>query len=184
MTDAPPAAAPAPRFGLNRNVVVLMAVILVVGTGEELWVRFLPAYLEALGGGVRVGLVVTIGCWLIAVLVLSFLYREGATRPHEPVRMRGVWRSFDARLRRLLVADILARWAEGIPKVFVVIYCTQQLGLSALLFGWLMTVQRATNLVAYLPAIGLGDRPNRKPFVLVTFACFALFPLVLANVAG
>src|SRR5438270_4924250 len=31
-----------------------MAVILVVGTGEELWVRFLPAYLEALGGGVWV----------------------------------------------------------------------------------------------------------------------------------
>ena len=42
------------RFGLNRNVAVLMAVILVVGVGEELWVRFLPAYLEALGGGVWV----------------------------------------------------------------------------------------------------------------------------------
>src|SRR5262245_5844070 len=29
-----------------------MAVILVVGMGAELWVRFLPAYIEALGGGV------------------------------------------------------------------------------------------------------------------------------------
>src|SRR5439155_952221 len=135
-----------------------------------------------LAAGVRVGLVVTIGCCLIAVLVLSFLYRESPARPHEPVRMAGVWRSFDARLRRLLVADILARWAEGIPKVFVVIYCTRNLGLTALLFGWLMTVQRATNLVAYLPAIGLGDRPNRKPFVLATFAFFAVFPLFLANV--
>src|SRR5438876_453951 len=137
MADTPPPAAPAgQRFGLNRNVVVLMAVILVVGTGEELWVRFLPAYLEALGGGVWV--VAAIGCCLVAVLLMTFLCREGPARPHEPIRMRGVWRSFDARLRRLLVADILARWAEGIPKVFVVIYCTQHLGLSALAFGWLM----------------------------------------------
>lgn len=294
------------RLGLNRNVAVLMAVILVVGTGEELWVRFLPAYLEELGGGVwvvaaygtlfnlldavyqypggwaadrlgrrrslilftlaaaagyalylgshwpwvlagtflvmawdtltlpslfsavaedlppakraagfgwqsvvrriptmvapplgglligalglaagvRVGLVATIGCCLVAVLLLSALYREGPTRPHEPVRMAGVWLSFDARLRRLLVADILARWAEGIPKVFVVIYCTRNLGLSALLFGWLMTVQRLTNLVSYLPAIALGGRPNRKPFVLATLVFFALFPLVLANVTS
>src|SRR5262245_29033242 len=301
----PPAASVAHRFGLNRNVAVLMTVILVVGTGEELWARFLPAYIEDLGGGawvvaaygalfnlldsvyqypggwaadrlgrrrslilftlaaafgyflylgahwewviagtflvmawstltlpslfatigdnlppaqraagfgwqsvvrrvptmvapplgglligglglaagVRVGLVVTIGCCLIAVLLLATLYREGPPRPHEPVHMAGVWRSFDARLRRLLVADILARWAEGIPKVFVVIYCTQNLGLSALLFGWLMTVQRTTNLVAYLPAITLGGRPNRKPFVLATLAFFALFPLMLANAA-
>jgi MFS family permease len=56
--------------------------------------------------------------------------------------------------------------------------------LVPLLFGSLMTVQRFTNLVAYLPAIGLGDRPNWKPFVLATFAFFALFPLVLANAGG
>jgi MFS family permease len=302
----PPVVGPAHRFGLNRNIAVLMAVILVVGSGQELWVRFLPAYLEDLGGGVwvvaaygaifnlldsiyqypggwaadrlgrrrslilftlaavagyalylgnhwawvlagtflvmawdtltlpslfsavgdnlppakraagfgwqsvvrrvpamvappvggllvaglgpatgvRVGVVVTIGCCLAAVLLLSLLYREGPTRPHEPIRIAGVWRSFDGGLRRLLVADILARWAEGIPKVFVVLYCTQNLGLSALLFGWLLTVQRLTNLVAYLPAIGLGDRPNRKPFVLATFAFFALFPLLLANATG
>src|SRR5438445_6647136 len=55
MADTSPSAPTAgPRFGLTRNVVVLMAVILVVGVGEELWVRFLPAYLEALGGGVWV----------------------------------------------------------------------------------------------------------------------------------
>src|SRR2546427_32449 len=205
-----PATSAAHRFGLNRNIAVLMAVILVVGTGEELWIRFLPAYLEDLGGGVwvvaaygalfnlldsayqypggwaadRLGLMITIGCCLLAVLLWVVLYREGPARPHEPIHLAGVWRSFDTRLRRLLVADILARWAEGIPKVFVVIYCTQNLGLSAVLFGWLMTVQRLTNLVAYLPAIGLGDRPNRKPFVLATLAFFALFPLILANVAG
>src|SRR5262245_64809111 len=38
------------RLGLRRNVVVMLAVILAVGLGEELWVRFLPEYLRALGG--------------------------------------------------------------------------------------------------------------------------------------
>jgi hypothetical protein len=39
------------RFGFNRNIAALMAVILVVGAGQELWIRFLPAYLEELSGG-------------------------------------------------------------------------------------------------------------------------------------
>jgi MFS family permease len=137
-----------------------------------------------LAAGVRAGLLITVGRCLLAVVLLRAFYREGPARAHEPVRIAGVWRSFDPQLRRLLVADILARWAEGIPKVFVVLYCTQDLGLSAVAFGGLMTVQRATNLVAYLPAIGLGGRPNRKPFVLATFAFFALFPLLLANATG
>src|SRR5947208_3107652 len=37
--------------GLQRNILVMLAVILVVGLGEELWVRFLPQYLMALGAG-------------------------------------------------------------------------------------------------------------------------------------
>jgi MFS family permease len=58
------------------------------------------------------------------------------------------------------------------------------LGLSALQFGWLMTLQRVTNLLVYLPLLGHTDRLNRKPFVLATFAFFALFPLVLGNATG
>ena len=80
-----------------------------------------------MAAGVRVALLVTIGCCFVAVLLLATRYRDGPPRPHEPVRIRGVWQSFDARLRRLLVADILARWAKETLKVFVVIYCTQNI---------------------------------------------------------
>src|ERR1051325_6137757 len=38
-------------LGLERNVVVVSAVVLLLGFGEELWKRFLPKYLEALGAG-------------------------------------------------------------------------------------------------------------------------------------
>ncbi len=36
-------------LALNRNVVLLLAAIILIGAGEELWTRFLPKYLEALG---------------------------------------------------------------------------------------------------------------------------------------
>jgi MFS family permease len=41
-------------FGLKRNLVILLLAILVIGTGEELWMRFVPKFLQALGAGVFV----------------------------------------------------------------------------------------------------------------------------------
>src|SRR6516162_7786209 len=39
------------RLGLERNILVMLGIILLVGLGEELWVRFLPQYLAVLGAG-------------------------------------------------------------------------------------------------------------------------------------
>ena len=36
-------------MGLRRNIALLLAVIVLIGAGEELWMRFLPKYLESLG---------------------------------------------------------------------------------------------------------------------------------------
>jgi MFS family permease len=41
-------------FGLRRNLVVLLVAIFVIGAGEELWMRFVPKYLQVLGAGVFV----------------------------------------------------------------------------------------------------------------------------------
>src|SRR3712207_5992028 len=41
-------------LGLERNVVVVSAVVFLLGFGEELWKRYLPKYLEALGAGVGI----------------------------------------------------------------------------------------------------------------------------------
>ena len=41
-------------FGLKRNLVVLLVAIFVIGAGEELWMRFVPKYLQALGASVFV----------------------------------------------------------------------------------------------------------------------------------
>src|SRR5881227_2644545 len=41
-------------FGLKRNLVVLLIAIFVIGAGEELWMRFVPKFLQALGAAVFV----------------------------------------------------------------------------------------------------------------------------------
>src|SRR6266446_183610 len=41
-------------FGLKRNLVVLLVAIFVIGAGEELWMRFVPKYLQGLGASVFV----------------------------------------------------------------------------------------------------------------------------------
>jgi MFS family permease len=44
----------ADSFGLRRNLVVLLVAIFVIGAGEELWMRFVPKYLQTLGATVFV----------------------------------------------------------------------------------------------------------------------------------
>jgi MFS family permease len=41
-------------LGLRANVVALLAAIVFIGSGEELWIRFVPRYLEVLGAGTLV----------------------------------------------------------------------------------------------------------------------------------
>src|SRR5262245_13222728 len=235
-------AAVSDRLGLRRNVVVMLAAILAVGMGEELWVRFLPEYLTALGAGawavaaygtlkdfldavyqypggwladrlgrraalasftlaatagylaylfapswgwvlagtllvmawdsltlpalfagvadnlpkdrraagfgmqailkrvptivapplgglligwlgmasgVRAGLAVTVALCLAAVGVAWRFHADDRPARHEPISLVQMWRRLDGRLKRLLASDILARWAEGMPRVFV-----------------------------------------------------------------
>ena len=39
-------------LALRRNVVILLIAIFAIGAGEELWMRFIPKYLQALGATV------------------------------------------------------------------------------------------------------------------------------------
>ncbi len=41
-------------FGLKRNLVILLIAIFVIGAGEELWMRFVPKYLQGVGATVFV----------------------------------------------------------------------------------------------------------------------------------
>ncbi|MGD1999696.1 MAG: MFS transporter [Desulfobacterales bacterium] len=84
-------------------------------------------------------------------------------------------------MKSLLVTDILIRFCEQIPYAFVVVWCMKTIAqpVSAFQFGLLTTIEMATAVLVYIPVAYMADRSTKKPFVLVTFIFFTLFPLVL-----
>jgi MFS family permease len=90
-------------------------------------------------------------------------------------------RLMNSAMKRLLVTDILIRFCEQIPYAFVVVWCMKVISapVSAIQFGLLTSIEMATAVLVYIPVAYLVDRSTKKPFVLVTFVFFTLFPLVL-----
>jgi len=84
-------------------------------------------------------------------------------------------------MKGLLVTDILVRFCEQIPYAFVVVWCMKTIAepVTALQFGALTTIEMTTAVLVYIPVAYLADRSTKKPFVVVTFFFFSLFPLVL-----
>ena len=71
------------------------------------------------------------------------------------------------------------RFCEQIPYAFAVVYCMKIVGVSAVQFGLLTTVEMVTAMLIYIPVAYLADRGGKKPFVAITFLNFTLFPLFL-----
>lgn len=166
-----------------------------IGFGVQAIVKRIPiAIAPVIGGvliasygfstGLRIGFYVTIALALATCLIIWKSYADVPTVPAEKTDIREIWRSMDRYLKRLLVADILARWAEGIPKVFIILYSLNILGVSPVEFGWLTTIQALASVALYIPLAKLADEMNRKPFVLITFIFFALFPLALVSASS
>ncbi len=82
-------------------------------------------------------------------------------------------------LRNLLVSDILVRFCEQIPYAFVVIWCVNLNGITPFQFGILTTIEMVTAMIIYIPIAYLADKNTKKPFVVITFGFFTLFPLIL-----
>jgi MFS family permease len=129
--------------------------------------------------GVQALLVMTLVLSAIALIALSRVRIERIAGPD--TNIRGVWSSFPSPLRWLLVSDIFIRTCEGLVDVFLVIYATTIVGISAPRYGLLVAVQMTTAIAVYLPAAKIADRIGRKPFVIATFLAFACFPLAVVN---
>ena len=84
-------------------------------------------------------------------------------------------------MKSLLITDILIRFCEQIPYAFVVIWSMKTITepVTAVQFGLLTTIEMTTAVLVYIPVAYLADRNTKKPFVLMTFVFFTLFPLAL-----
>jgi MFS family permease len=63
--------------------------------------------------------------------------------------------------------------------IFVVLYVTNITRITIPRYGILVAVQLATAILVYLPSAKMAGRLGRKPFVIATFLCFALFPITV-----
>jgi MFS family permease len=130
-------------------------------------------------GGMRIGFAVSIA---VSLAMLVGLARALRLRPGEATGSEAPARAavrLRPALRQLLVADCLIRLCEGLPDIFLVLWAIEVVRVSPAQFGLLMSVLMATAILSYVPAAALAGRAEKKPFVLMTYAFFTLFPLAV-----
>jgi MFS family permease len=166
-----------------------------MGIGVQSMVRRVPMMLGPLGGGwlithygwtrgVQCALLLCLGLSLLTMTFQWFMFEPGKGGLAPAAELSGinflsVVRSFTPALRELLVSDILIRFCERIPYAFVVLWTMNHAGLDAQQFGVLVAIEMVTAMICYIPVAHLADKYGRRPFVLVTFLFFTLFPVTL-----
>jgi MFS family permease len=166
-----------------------------MGIGVQSMVRRIPMMVGPLAGGwliarfgwetgIQYALLCCIGLTLVTIAFQWLMIEPGqqnvalAARPAGS-SFAGVVRSFSPALRELLISDILIRFCERIPYAWVILWAVNEGGLNAQQFGVLVAIEMATAMACYIPVAHLADRYGRRPFVLITFVFFTLFPLTL-----
>jgi MFS family permease len=173
-----------------------------MGIGVQSMVRRVPMMLGPLVGGwlitrfgwrqgVNYALLLCLALSLMTIAFQWFIVEPGAghapaSNGSAPENFFVVVRSFTPALRELLVSDILIRFCERIPYAFIILWAMNFAGLNAQQFGLLVACEMITAMVCYIPVAHLADKYGRRPFVLVTFLFFTLFPITLiwANTFG
>lgn len=183
-----------------QSVVKRLPIILAPPLGGWLIGRY------GMGGGMRIGFAVSVVTSLLMLLGLRRAFAldrspgstgvtgapgvtgvpevtgatgaTGAAGAAAPARRRSRVHLHPA-LRRLLVADCLIRLCEGLPEVFLVVWALEVARISPARFGILTAILMATAIASYVPAAVLAERAEKKPFVVLTYAFFTLFPLAV-----
>jgi len=138
-----------------------------------------------LNAGIRLGFLIALILAVVATILQQILIVDDHQHAKETDKVVGnpllLWAEMPSALKRLLVSDILIRFCEQIPYAFVVVWCMQIIAspVSAFQFGMLTTVEMVTAMLIYIPVAYMADRSEKKPFVVMTFIFFTLFPLAL-----
>jgi MFS family permease len=127
--------------------------------------------------GIHVALLITLG---LALATMSLVSKINITvKASHTTGIIGVWQTFHAALKRLLISDVIIRTCEGMTGVITILYVMNVQHFTIREYGTLVAVQMVTSILVYIPAGKIADRVGRKPFVIATFVSFALFPLAI-----
>ncbi len=136
--------------------------------------------------GVRLAFCAALAMAILAAIIQQLLIQDDSgdaekgngNAEKNPLKL---FRLMSPQLKNLLVADILIRFAEQIPYAFVVVWAMKEVTspVTAVEFGILTTIEMITAILCYIPVAYWADKTTKKPFVVMTFVNFTLFPLVL-----
>ncbi len=130
--------------------------------------------------GIRYSFVIAIILALISLVLQQKLIAESEQQSSNAQPNPFVlWNEMSGSLKNLLLSDILIRFCEQIPYVFVIVWCVKVIGISAFQFGVLTTIEMMTALLMYIPVAHFADKTTKKPFITATFGFFTIFPFVL-----
>jgi MFS family permease len=127
--------------------------------------------------GIHVALLITLGLALATMILVAQI--NITVNASHTTGIIGVWQTFHAALKRLLISDVIIRTCEGMTGVITILYVTNVQHFTIKEYGTLVAVQMITSILVYIPASKIADRVGRKPFVIATFVSFALFPLAI-----
>jgi MFS family permease len=169
-----------------------------MGVGVQSMFRRVPMMLGPLIGGwllthfgwtdgVRYALLLCITMNLLTAVFQWFMFEpdskaalaQNQSSNIATISFLGVVKSFTPGLKEVLVSDILIRFCERIPYAFVILWAMDSGGLNAQQFGYLIAFEMVTAMFCYIPVAHLADKYGRRPFVLITFMFFTLFPVTL-----
>jgi MFS family permease len=173
-----------------------------MGIGVQSMVRRIPMMIGPLAGGwlitaygwergVQLALLACIFLSLVTIGFQALLAEDrlasGTGLPLNPPELAlaarpnfaSVVKSFSPALRELLMSDILIRFCERLPYAWVVVWALNNAGITAKQYGVLVACEMITAMLCYIPVAHLADKYGRRPFVLITFGFFTLFPLSL-----
>lgn len=158
---------------------------------QSIWKRVPIVIAPPLGGyllaklgvvsGMHVGFAFSLLFALVAIYLQSHFYQARPPTRQEvgSAKLISIWRIMPVSLRHLLLADCLVRFGANVAAIYVVLWVINVHGMTPLQFGALTSLQMMIAILGYLPAAHFADRFGRRPFILATFAFFALFPLSL-----
>ncbi|KXK49411.1 MAG: Major Facilitator Superfamily protein, partial [Chlorobi bacterium OLB5] len=134
----------------------------VMGISMHSLIRRLPMALGPVIGGVLIGSFglitgikiafgISILLSLIGIVFINKLTTDERPEKTEKLHPAELWKTFDSKLKNLLVSDILVRFCEQIPYVFVVIWCLNIVKVSASDFGVLTAIEMVTSALIFIP---------------------------------
>ncbi len=133
--------------------------------------------------GIRVAFILATIFGVVAIIVQQITLSDNAVpyKKQEGFPKVFPW-SFSKDTQILLASDILGKFSSQIPYAYVAIWTMEYAKgaqISATQFGLLSFIEMICAIGVYIPVGLLGDKFQKKWFIMITFILYALFPVSL-----